>query len=218
MEEKYQAASQRIKSICNDEDDFIPLRDIIARYSPSVAITSSPPILPTKEPEDSLILGATEHVTLFLKDDFTLAKTRGSLSNEDVSDGQFQTYFRTLFFDDGGNHFSKDARYGVVTNKVLGDFSEHDVLMIPQDHEDPCLFSILQSSGLRSFAYFGILNPDHVQMIENGAKTGIYRFRRDQELPNIQNLRPLSLKSKFPIIQWKRAREKRRPSGAFGFY
>ncbi|GJR33274.1 hypothetical protein Tco_1109506 [Tanacetum coccineum] len=32
---------------------------------------------------------------------------------------------------------------------------------IPQDHEDPCLFSILQSSGLRSFAYFGILNPDH---------------------------------------------------------
>ncbi|GJV04277.1 integrase, catalytic region, zinc finger, CCHC-type containing protein [Tanacetum coccineum] len=34
---------------------------------------------------------------------------------------------------------------------------------IPQDHEDPCLFSILQSSGLRSFAYFGILNPDHQQ-------------------------------------------------------
>ncbi|GJX90949.1 hypothetical protein Tco_0344275 [Tanacetum coccineum] len=33
---------------------------------------------------------------------------------------------------------------------------------IPQDHEDPCLFSILQSSGLRSFAYFGILNPDHI--------------------------------------------------------
>ncbi|GJS93027.1 hypothetical protein Tco_0799995 [Tanacetum coccineum] len=33
---------------------------------------------------------------------------------------------------------------------------------IPQDHEDPCLFSILQSSGLRSFVYYGILNPDHV--------------------------------------------------------
>ncbi|GJQ96728.1 hypothetical protein Tco_0007867 [Tanacetum coccineum] len=33
---------------------------------------------------------------------------------------------------------------------------------IPQDHEDPCLFSILQSSGLRSFTYYGILNPDHV--------------------------------------------------------
>ncbi|GKF07758.1 hypothetical protein Tco_0041982, partial [Tanacetum coccineum] len=45
----------------NDEDDFIPLRDIIARYSPSVAITSSPPILPTREPEDSLLMG-DEHL------------------------------------------------------------------------------------------------------------------------------------------------------------
>ncbi|GKF87757.1 hypothetical protein Tco_0258634, partial [Tanacetum coccineum] len=32
------------------------MRDIIARYSPSVAITSSPPVLPTREPEDSLIM------------------------------------------------------------------------------------------------------------------------------------------------------------------
>ncbi|GJT57949.1 hypothetical protein Tco_0993003 [Tanacetum coccineum] len=31
MEEKYFAVSQRIKSICNDEDDSIHLRDIIAR-------------------------------------------------------------------------------------------------------------------------------------------------------------------------------------------
>ncbi|GJT09512.1 hypothetical protein Tco_0856554 [Tanacetum coccineum] len=64
MEEKYLAASQRIKSICNyddDEDDSIPLRDIIARYSPSVAITSSPPNLPTREPEDSIIMG-DEHL------------------------------------------------------------------------------------------------------------------------------------------------------------
>ncbi|GKA09270.1 hypothetical protein Tco_0688601 [Tanacetum coccineum] len=61
MEEKYLAASQRIKSICNDEDDSIPLRDIIAQYSPSVAITSSHPVLPTREPEDSLIMG-DEHL------------------------------------------------------------------------------------------------------------------------------------------------------------
>ncbi|GJW93074.1 hypothetical protein Tco_0172746 [Tanacetum coccineum] len=64
MEEKYLVVSQRIKSICNyddDEDDSIPLRDIIARYSPSVAITSSPPVLPTREPEDSLIIG-DEHL------------------------------------------------------------------------------------------------------------------------------------------------------------
>ncbi|GKG19829.1 hypothetical protein Tco_0376928 [Tanacetum coccineum] len=40
----------------DDEDDSIPLRDIIAQYSLSVAITSSPPVLLTREPEDSLIM------------------------------------------------------------------------------------------------------------------------------------------------------------------
>ncbi|GKA89690.1 hypothetical protein Tco_0811502, partial [Tanacetum coccineum] len=45
----------------DDEDDSIPLRDIIARYSPSVAITSSPPILPTRDAKDSFIMG-DEHL------------------------------------------------------------------------------------------------------------------------------------------------------------
>ncbi|GJT71110.1 hypothetical protein Tco_1030396 [Tanacetum coccineum] len=44
-------------------DDSIPLRDIIARYSSSVVITSSPPVLPTREPEDSLIMG-DEHLDI----------------------------------------------------------------------------------------------------------------------------------------------------------
>ncbi|GKA49252.1 retrovirus-related pol polyprotein from transposon TNT 1-94 [Tanacetum coccineum] len=64
MEEKYLAASQRIKSICNyddDEDDSISLRDIIARYCPSVAIISSLSVFPTEEPGDSLIIG-DEHL------------------------------------------------------------------------------------------------------------------------------------------------------------
>ncbi|GJZ21318.1 hypothetical protein Tco_0558357 [Tanacetum coccineum] len=43
-----------------------------------------------------------------------------------------------------------------------GDIPHLDVL-IPQDHEDPCLFSILQSSGLQSSPYYGILNPDHFE-------------------------------------------------------
>ncbi|GJZ11584.1 hypothetical protein Tco_0546343 [Tanacetum coccineum] len=62
----YLAVSQRIKSICNDEDDSIPLRDIIARYSSFVAITSSPLDLPTEEPEDSLIMG-DEHLDTILE-------------------------------------------------------------------------------------------------------------------------------------------------------
>ncbi|GJW85002.1 hypothetical protein Tco_0158147 [Tanacetum coccineum] len=49
----------------DDEDDSIPLRDIIARYSPSVAITSSPPVLPTRDAKDSLIMG-DEHLDTIL--------------------------------------------------------------------------------------------------------------------------------------------------------
>ncbi|GJX87868.1 hypothetical protein Tco_0339882 [Tanacetum coccineum] len=75
MEEKYLAASQRIKSICKDEDDSIPLRDIIARYSPSVAITSSPPDLPTEEPEDSLIMGDEHFDTIPKKESDELIKS-----------------------------------------------------------------------------------------------------------------------------------------------
>ncbi|GJW32628.1 hypothetical protein Tco_0052660 [Tanacetum coccineum] len=75
MEEKYLAASQRIKSICNDEDDSIPLKDIIARYSPSVAITSSPPDLPNEEPEDSLIMGDEHFDTIPEKESDELIKS-----------------------------------------------------------------------------------------------------------------------------------------------
>ncbi|GKA30889.1 hypothetical protein Tco_0717194 [Tanacetum coccineum] len=47
---------------------------------------------------------------------------------------------------------------------------------IPQDHEDPCLFSILQSSGLRSFTYYGILNPDHGVDAEANFRGGQQEF------------------------------------------
>ncbi|GJR44926.1 hypothetical protein Tco_1313029 [Tanacetum coccineum] len=56
--------SQRFKSFCYDDDDdydyeerSIPLRDIISELPPSIAITS---VLPTLEPEDSLIMGDEE--------------------------------------------------------------------------------------------------------------------------------------------------------------
>ncbi|GJW11229.1 hypothetical protein Tco_1577056 [Tanacetum coccineum] len=54
-EEKYSAARRYMLSItCDDEDDSIPLGDIIARYSTSKAIT---PDLPIEESENSLIMG-----------------------------------------------------------------------------------------------------------------------------------------------------------------
>ncbi|GJR78839.1 hypothetical protein Tco_0149624 [Tanacetum coccineum] len=58
--------SQRFKSFCYDDDDdydyeesTIPLNEIISQIPPSIAIT---PVLPTLEPEDSLIMG-DEHLS-----------------------------------------------------------------------------------------------------------------------------------------------------------
>ncbi|GJZ92575.1 hypothetical protein Tco_0664640, partial [Tanacetum coccineum] len=57
---------QHFKSFCYDDDDdyyyeerYIPLRDIISKFTPSIVIT---PVLPTLEPEDSLIMG-DEHLS-----------------------------------------------------------------------------------------------------------------------------------------------------------
>ncbi|GJS15672.1 hypothetical protein Tco_0410144 [Tanacetum coccineum] len=58
-EERYSAARRRMLSIpFVDEDDYIPLGDIIARYSTSKAIT---PDLPIEEPDNSLSMG-DEHL------------------------------------------------------------------------------------------------------------------------------------------------------------
>ncbi|GJX09160.1 hypothetical protein Tco_0199019 [Tanacetum coccineum] len=126
MEEKYLAVSQRIKSICNyddDEDDSIPLRDIIVRYSPSVAITSSPPVLPTKEPEDSLIIGDEHLDTILEKESYKLIKSGVKnlvpipSESEDFSDNESEcdmpvcddfTTFSNPLFDSNDDFTSSD--------------------------------------------------------------------------------------------------------------
>ncbi|GKD22665.1 hypothetical protein Tco_1224368 [Tanacetum coccineum] len=58
-EEKYSAACRYMLSVtCDDEDDYIPLGDIIARNSTSKSIT---PDLPIQEPDNSLNMG-DEHL------------------------------------------------------------------------------------------------------------------------------------------------------------
>ncbi|GJV05238.1 hypothetical protein Tco_1338807 [Tanacetum coccineum] len=58
-EEKYSAACRYMLSVtCDDEDDYIPSGDIIARYSTSKSIT---PDLPIEEPDNSLKMG-DEHL------------------------------------------------------------------------------------------------------------------------------------------------------------
>ncbi|GKE56882.1 hypothetical protein Tco_1496067, partial [Tanacetum coccineum] len=60
--------SQRFKSFCYDDDDdydyeesTIPLNEIVSQIPPYIAIT---PVLPTLEPEDSLIMGNEELSTI----------------------------------------------------------------------------------------------------------------------------------------------------------
>ncbi|GJR95140.1 hypothetical protein Tco_0267314 [Tanacetum coccineum] len=64
--------SQHFKSFCYDDDDdydyeksTIPLNEIDSQIPPSIAIT---PILPTMEPEDSLIMGNEELNTILEKE------------------------------------------------------------------------------------------------------------------------------------------------------
>ncbi|GKD62397.1 hypothetical protein Tco_1299906 [Tanacetum coccineum] len=72
-EEKYSAARRRMLSIpFVDEDNYIPLGDIIARYSTSKAIT---PNLPSEEPEDSLIMGDEHFDTIPDKESDELIKS-----------------------------------------------------------------------------------------------------------------------------------------------
>nr|GEW30862.1 hypothetical protein [Tanacetum cinerariifolium] len=59
--------SRHFNSIRYDDDDeerTIPLCDIISQLPPSIVITTSPPVLPTKDPEDSLIMENEELSTI----------------------------------------------------------------------------------------------------------------------------------------------------------
>nr|GEZ92805.1 hypothetical protein [Tanacetum cinerariifolium] len=64
---------RRFNSICYDDDDddeerTIPLSDIIFQLPLSIVITTSPPILPIEDPEDSLIMGNKELSTILEKE------------------------------------------------------------------------------------------------------------------------------------------------------
>ncbi|GKA08901.1 hypothetical protein Tco_0688232 [Tanacetum coccineum] len=110
--------SRRFNSFYDDDDEeesTIPLNEIISQIPPYVAIT---PVLPTMEPEDSLIMGM-RILALFLKsnqrrgnfvtfsnplfdsnDDFTSSDDE-SLPEEDVPKENFKIYSNPLFeFDD----------------------------------------------------------------------------------------------------------------------
>ncbi|GKF98792.1 hypothetical protein Tco_0297575, partial [Tanacetum coccineum] len=136
-EEQYSAARHRMLSIpFVDENDYIPLGDIIARYSTSKAIT---PVLPIEEPDNSLIM-EDEHIDTIPKtksDEFIKSSVENLVQNpsksEDVSDGEcdvpdcddsqttnFLTYSNPLFdystsSDDESSHEEEIHEMSFIT-------------------------------------------------------------------------------------------------------
>nr|GEV83868.1 hypothetical protein [Tanacetum cinerariifolium] len=73
--------SRRLNSFCYDNDDYdyeestIPLSDIISQIPPSIVITTSPPVLPIEDPEDSLIMRNEELNTIPEKESYEFIKS-----------------------------------------------------------------------------------------------------------------------------------------------
>ncbi|GJW66431.1 hypothetical protein Tco_0120855 [Tanacetum coccineum] len=125
MEEKYLAASQGIKSICNDEDDSIPLRDIIARYSSSVAITSSPP-----SSVENLVPIPSESEDFFDNgSDCDVPDDDESLSDEDVPMENFKIYSNPLFDDEEIISPKIDPHYFKTESNLIESLLNRDILI-----------------------------------------------------------------------------------------
>nr|GEX13441.1 hypothetical protein [Tanacetum cinerariifolium] len=77
--------SRHFNSICYDDDDdddddndeekTIPLRDIISQLPPSIVITTSHPVLPIEDFDDSLIMGNEEFSTILKKESDEVIKS-----------------------------------------------------------------------------------------------------------------------------------------------
>ncbi|GKA63486.1 hypothetical protein Tco_0763092 [Tanacetum coccineum] len=129
-EEKYSAARRRMLSIpFVDEDDSIPLGDIIARYSTSKAIT------PALSPEDSLIM-EDEHLDTILEtesNEFIKSSVENLIQNPsestDLSDGKSEC-------DVPINDDSPESHFTIFSNPLFDsndDFSSDDELLSEEE-------------------------------------------------------------------------------------
>ncbi|GJU28525.1 hypothetical protein Tco_1167146 [Tanacetum coccineum] len=154
----------------SDDDDFEDI-EYVEASPPDLEISPPFPI------PDSNYFFEKSDTSLSYSDNYLPEFESFSDHTEEMISGSTTTHANNSLPEYDLFHFEIEPDQGELTNVVmediLGEPRVHTPNVIPQDHEDPCLFSILQSSGLRSFAYFGILNPDHVQRIENKAKTRV---------------------------------------------
>ncbi|GJR49796.1 hypothetical protein Tco_1400317 [Tanacetum coccineum] len=139
--------SRRFNFIYDDDDDdeerTIPLNEIISQLPSSIAIT---PVLPTKEPKDSLVMGDEDLSTIPKKesDEFIKSSVEDLVpilsESEDTFDSDSEC---DLPFCDNSVTFSNplfDAMYNIPLDSYVSNFDEPALLVTPLSdaNEDKC--------------------------------------------------------------------------------
>nr|GEX41064.1 hypothetical protein [Tanacetum cinerariifolium] len=124
IEEMYQVTytsepSRRFNSICYDDDEehTIPLSDIISQLPPSIVITTSLPVLPIEDPEDSLIMGNEDFNTILEKKSDEFIKS--SIEDLVPIPRKSVTFFNPLF--DSNDDFTSIDDESLSDKDVLED-------------------------------------------------------------------------------------------------
>nr|GEV10155.1 hypothetical protein [Tanacetum cinerariifolium] len=125
----------------DDEESAIPLIDISSQLPPSMVITTSPPILPTMDPEDSLIMGNKELSTIPEKelDEFIKSSVEDLVPNlsesEDTSGSDSECILPSCddispinVFEEKFMTFSNPIFYDDFTSSDNESLSDEDVL------------------------------------------------------------------------------------------
>ncbi|GJR36455.1 reverse transcriptase domain-containing protein [Tanacetum coccineum] len=129
-EEKYSAARRRMLSIpFVDEDDYVPLGDIIAQYSTSKAIT---PDLPIEEPDNSLNMGDEHLDTIPATESDEVIKS--SVENLVPIPSEFEG-----IFDDTSDVLNCDNNRVNVEIDFVESLINHDTSIVHSSKIDPIL-------------------------------------------------------------------------------
>ncbi|GKC73696.1 hypothetical protein Tco_1119579 [Tanacetum coccineum] len=135
----------------SDDDDFEDIEYVDASPPNSKLVSLEESHSPFPIPDSN---------SFFEKSDTSLSYSDNSLPEfesfsdhtKETSSGSTTTHANNSLTEYDSFHFEIEPDQGELTNVVmediLGEPRVHTPNVIPQDHEDPCLFSILQSSGL----------------------------------------------------------------------
>ncbi|GJX10238.1 hypothetical protein Tco_0200097 [Tanacetum coccineum] len=141
-----------------------------------------------------IVTKVTPDKSLTLEESNVLSHSSDHSSDRDLLFFLELTVTETLLSFSSKNE-DKVFNLGILILKVVHLLSPgilHRSFGFLKDHEDPCLFSVLQSPGLRSSAYFRILNPDHVT-------PDVVAFKKVEEISEVER-RLLALSVRTPDV------------------